>query len=77
MRGNQPQTLTLYGRKRMTTSVKVEAHCSTDTEVKIAVKEGDDVLETTTIQDGETAEKYVFDGREITVKEVKKDAPAN
>lgn len=61
----------------MTTNVKIEAHCGTDTEVEISVHEDGQAIETTRIQNGETEEKYVFDGRQITVMEVKKGTPAN
>lgn len=59
----------------MTTTVKVTAHCGADTEVKfgitkvpISIELGDVV----TLQDGESAEKYVYDDRIAVVFERKK-----
>lgn len=58
----------------MTTTVIIKAHCSSDKEVKVAINDnvtGTNV-ENFTVQDGETAERYVYDGREISVLEVLK-----
>ena len=55
----------------MTTTVIIKAHCSSDKEVKVIVRDkltGEDF----TLQDGETAEHYVYDEREISVQEVLK-----
>ena len=56
----------------MTTTVKVEAHCSSDKEVLINV-ESDVTGEEIRIQDGETWSGSVYDSRSIIVKEVAKD----
>lgn len=56
----------------MTTTVKVEAHCGTDTEVQVRVT-GDNSVESITLQDGESAERHVYDDLQVTVKEVKKE----
>ncbi len=52
----------------MTTTVKIEAHCSSDKEVFVAITDGDSG-DTFTLQDGETAERYVYDNRYIAVSE--------
>lgn len=52
----------------MTTTVKIEAHCSSDKEVFVSVADGGSG-ETFVLQDGESAERYAYDDREITVKE--------
>ena len=56
----------------MTTSVKVEARCGNDTEVEVTVTDPNTDTERFVLQDGESAECYVYDDRVITVKEVKK-----
>ena len=58
----------------MTTTVKIEAHLANTKEVKVIIEDTDDVLhkEEFTLQDGETADHYVYDGRVISVKEVEK-----
>ena len=65
----------------MTTIVKIEAHCSSDKEVLIEVMreptesyETDDVLlEQFKLEDGEKAERYVYDARYVTVREQLKE----
>jgi hypothetical protein len=59
----------------MTTIVTIEAHCSSDKEVKISVISGD-TGEVFIIQDGETAERVVYDDLEITVLEIEKQQNA-
>jgi len=56
----------------MTTTVKIEAHLSSDKEVLVDITDDGNPAETFALQDGESAERYVYDGREITVKEVEK-----
>lgn len=58
----------------MTTTVKIEAHVSKEKEVrvKITAECGDTAGEEFTLQDGESATRYVYDDREISVKEVVK-----
>ena len=54
----------------MTSTVKVTAHCHKETkEVQVHLN-GTKVA---TLQDGEIQEFYVYDDREISVKEVLKD----
>lgn len=60
----------------MTTTVRVEAHCGENTEVQVVISDheaDEDEPETFRISNGETAERYVYDGREIRVMEVPKD----
>lgn len=56
----------------MTTKVIVEACCGDDTEVNVIIKDNGSLLEIVSLQDGESTEQYVYDSREIIVKEVKK-----
>lgn len=56
----------------MTTTVKIEAHCGTDTVVQVGIQNrpggGED--KTVTLKDGEKWEDVVYDDKQITVKEV-------
>lgn len=61
----------------MTTTVKIEAHLSREKEVVVEVNEDGAVIERITLQDGERAERYVYDNREISVREVAKNQNAN
>ncbi len=67
-------TATKPSEATMTTTVTIAAHLSADKEVQVAVTENTTgaTLETFALQDGEKAERYVYDGREISVKEVLK-----
>lgn len=56
----------------MTTIVRIGAHLASQKEVVIKVIEGGNIVEEFTLQDGESAERYVYDDREINVKEVVK-----
>lgn len=56
----------------MTTSVTIKACCANTKEVKIMLTEDNADTEVTTLQDGESVEKYVYDSRAITVQEVEK-----
>lgn len=61
----------------MTTTVIVQAHVSEDKEVKVTITDdctdkGCAAVEEITLQDGESTERHVYDGREIVVKEVLK-----
>lgn len=59
----------------MTTTVIVQAHCSSDIEVKVRLKDSSGkVVEEVTLQDKEETMKYIYDDREISVKEVKKES---
>ena len=54
----------------MTSTVTIEAHCSDDTVVFVAVANGWKNEEEFTLNDGETAIRNVYDEREITVIEI-------
>ena len=56
----------------MTTTVKIYAHLSSDKEVRVQVTDNGSTVEEFTLQDGEVAERAVYDGREISVREVVK-----
>lgn len=58
----------------MTTTVKVSAHCSGEKEVVVEIFDNasGQQVESFKLQDGESADRVVFDGRELTVKEVLK-----
>lgn len=60
----------------MTTSVKVEAHCGSDTEVQVIVTDGEKEVESLVLQDGENTEKYVHGDLAISVQEVTKLYPS-
>ena len=66
-------------RNTMTSNVKVSAHCSPDKEVRVTVTGITDhatgevgVIETFTLQDGETAERAIYDSHEVKAVEVLK-----
>ncbi len=56
----------------MTTNVIVNAHCSDTKEVKVSITDNGDSVEEITLQDGESVDRCVYDGLEISVKEVEK-----
>lgn len=56
----------------MTTTVTIAAHHSSNKEVQVKISDHGNTVEQFALQDGETAERYVYDGREISVKEVEK-----
>lgn len=56
----------------MTTTVIIAAHHSADKEVRVKITDNGIIVEEFAIQDGEKAERYVYDGREISVQEVVK-----
>ena len=59
----------------MTTTVKIEAHCSDNKEVSVNISEGtEDSGRVFTLQNGEIAERYVYDERTISVREILKEA---
>ena len=60
----------------MTTTVKVEAHCSPTKEVVISIEDGN-TGETIVLQDGEKREVYAYDARRITVYEHEKAIPVD
>jgi len=55
----------------MTTTVKVEAHCASNKQVVVTVRNRvtGDVKETFTLQDGEKADRVVYDDLEIVTYE--------
>ena len=53
----------------MTTTIIVQAHHDDTKEVHIEVVEDEMVIEETILNDGEIKELYVYDGREVSVKE--------
>lgn len=56
----------------MTTTVTIAAHLSTEKEVRVKLTDNGSTTEEFALQDGEKAERYVYDGREISVQEVAK-----
>lgn len=58
----------------MTTTIKITAHCSEDKEVVVEIvdKATGKQIELIRMDDGHVADRVVFDGRELTVKEVLK-----
>lgn len=59
----------------MTTQIKIDAHCPPTMEVLITTSDVDDrngYSKSITIQDGESHTCYVYDGREITIREIPK-----
>jgi uncharacterized protein (DUF433 family) len=56
----------------MTTTVTIDAHLMTTKEVVIKLTDNGETIEEFVLQDGESANRAVFDGREISVKEILK-----
>ncbi|MNJ71588.1 hypothetical protein D3C77_681490 [compost metagenome] len=58
----------------MTTTVNVEAHCASDKQVVVTVKDlvTDAVYETFILQDGEKASRVLYDNRQLLTHEVLK-----
>ena len=61
----------------MTTEVTIRASHSTKKEVRVTIndKVTGDIIESFTLQDTETASRYVYDDRIIMVSEVEKNNP--
>jgi len=57
---------------KMTTTVTIAAHHSSEKEVRVKITDNGSTVEEFALQDGEKAERYVYDGREISVQEVTK-----
>jgi archaellum component FlaF (FlaF/FlaG flagellin family) len=57
----------------MTTTVIIKAHLSTEKEVHVKITENGSTVEEFVLQDGEAAERPVFDNREISVLEIQKN----
>lgn len=60
----------------MTTTVITQAHCASDKEVEVVIvnRVTGEVYEKFILQDGEQAQRVVYDDREIKVVEVLKTA---
>ncbi|MNV14690.1 hypothetical protein D3C71_1053840 [compost metagenome] len=60
----------------MTTTVITQAHCASDKEVEVVIvnRVTGEVYEKFILQDGEQAQRVVYDDREIKVTEVLKSA---
>lgn len=58
----------------MTTTVKVEAHCSSDKQVLVTIKNlvTGEIHESFVLQDGEKADRVVYDDRQLLTNEVLK-----
>ncbi len=56
----------------MTTTVTIAAHLSTEKEVRVKITENGSTVEEFALQDGEKVERYVYDGRKISVHETTK-----
>jgi archaellum component FlaF (FlaF/FlaG flagellin family) len=56
----------------MTTLVTISAHHSSEKEVRVKITDNGNTVEEFALQDGEKAERYVYDGREISVQEAVK-----
>ena len=53
----------------MTTKVTIQAHCAYNKEVEIVLTENEALIELKKINDGESHELYVYDGRSVQVHE--------
>ncbi len=56
----------------MTTTVTIDAHLSSEKEVKVTIVDEGENLEEFSLQDGDSEQRHVYDGREIRIKEVAK-----
>lgn len=56
----------------MTTTVTIAAHLSSEKEVRVKISDNGSTVEEFALQDGEKADRHVYDGREISVQEVVK-----
>lgn len=56
----------------MTSRVTVSAHCRDELEVEVLEVNGSGTAQLTKLQNGESKDFYVYDDREITVKEAPK-----
>lgn len=53
----------------MTSTVIVRAHCSNDKQVRVVISDKGEKVEEFKLMDGQEAERYVYDGREVVVFE--------
>lgn len=57
----------------MTTSVTIKACCAVDIkEVKITITDNNEIVEDFIIQDGVAVERFIYDDRTISVREIEK-----
>lgn len=59
----------------MTSIVIIKAHCGKDKEVQVSITDptmNQSLIEQFTVQDGDVAERVVFDSRVVSVCEVRK-----
>ena len=54
----------------MTTTVRIEAHCSPNKRAVVTVRETGVLPTQTVLRDGESLEVYVHDDKQVIVKEV-------
>lgn len=57
----------------MTTQVTVKACCSSEKQVELKITEGESLVEQLILNDGDEAERFVYDDRVISVKETLKE----
>ena len=63
----------------MTTTVKIDAHCGMDNEIRVKVYDDRklQVVQASVLQDGESQSYYVYDNLVINVKEAQKTKEIN
>ena len=63
----------------MTTTVKIDAHCGLDNEIRVKVYDDRkmQIVQASVLQDGESQSYYVYDNLVINVKEAKKSSEIN
>lgn len=57
----------------MTTTVTIRACVSPEKQVQVKITDNGSTVEEFSLQNGETAERYAYDGREISVREAVKE----
>lgn len=60
------------GGIQMTTTIRIEAHCAAEKEVQVTLFTPSQLIEAFALQDGEKAERLVYDDRVINVTEAVK-----
>lgn len=58
----------------MTSTVTVEAHCGHNKVVRVQVIDDSGLVEELTLEDGEKADRYIYDDRSVIAVEVPKDS---
>ncbi len=56
----------------MTTNVTINAHCAPEKKVDVIISDGDETVEVFSLDDGESADRVVYDNRIMTVTEVER-----